>query len=89
MKISNVIKTKTKGYVYIDTCQLTDTFGNMLDNMGFGNSDANAFEYETMVFECDKNGKVKNWKDLDHKNFSNKQDGKKIHKKMIAKWKIK
>ena len=89
MKISNVIKTKTKGYVWIDTCQLTNKFGNLMDSMGFGNQDAKAFEYETMVFPCKKNGDVKDWGDLDHENYPSEKKAEIGHKTMIKKWRNK
>ena len=88
MKITNVVKTKN-GYVMIDTCQLTNTFGNMFDMMGFGNPNAVAFQYETMVFKCDKNGNVEDWGDLDVKNYKTEKEAVLGHKKMIKKWEIK
>ena len=57
MKLSNVVKTKS-GYVLIDTCSLDNEIGNMMDLMGFGNSDAIGTNFETMVFECNKKGEV-------------------------------
>ena len=88
MKINKIVKTK-KGYVYIDTCQLTDMFGNMMDSMGFGNEDAVAFEYETMVFKCDKDGDVEDWGELDKENYETEEEAKKGHKKMVEKWGLK
>ena len=85
MKISKVVK-KGKKWFFIDTCQLTNDIGNMIDEVGFGNDDAVAFEYETMVFECDKDGKVKSWVDLDKRNYRTESEAKRGHKKMVKKW---
>lgn len=85
MKISKVVK-KGNGYFYIDTCQLTDPLVNMMDSMGFGNEDASAFEYETMVFSCDKDGKVEDWGELDKENYSTEEEARQGHKKMVKKW---
>ena len=86
MKISSVVKTKTKEYVWIDTCQLTNQLGNMIDTIGIGNSGAIVFEYETMVFPGNKKGEVKDWGDLDHKNYSTEEKAKVGHKEMIKRW---
>ena len=86
MKLSEVVKTKTKGYVFIDTCQLNDEFGNMMDMMGMGNEDAVAGEYETMVFKCDKNGDVESWSELDKNNYPTEAEAKKGHKEMVSRW---
>ncbi len=88
MKISEIIKTKN-GYVFIDTCSLDNEFGNILNKTGFGNPNAVTGEYETMVFKCDKKGKVKDWLDLDVTNYPTEEKAKKGHKKMITKWKNK
>ena len=113
-KISDVVKTKTKGHVWIGTIRLDNPIGNFLDAygpdsnlvrkevMGFGNPDANPLEsfldslnfnakrmneYETMVFPCDENGKVKDWEDLDKANYETEEKAKKGHQKMVMKWK--
>ena len=87
MKISTIVKTKTKGYVWIDTCQLNDPLVNMMDIMGLGNPDAVAGEYETMVFKSDEEGNVKAWGNLDKNNYSTEKEARKGHKQMIKKWK--
>ncbi len=84
MKLSKTIKIK-KGYVFIDTCCLDNDLGNMLDMLGFGNSDAVAGGYETMVFKS--NGKeVIDWTDLDKDNYLTEEEAIKGHKKMVTKW---
>lgn len=42
--------------------------------------------YETMVFKCDKNGKVTSWKDLDAAWYDNPKDADIGHAEMINKW---
>lgn len=86
MKISTTIKTKT-GFVWIGTVNLNNPFGNMLDAIGLGNPNAVAGEFETMVFKCDKDGKVEDWDDLDKANYSTEEEAIKGHEKMCEKWK--
>ena len=88
MKISTTVKTKD-GYVWIDTTTLDNPFGNMLDRIGLGNDDAVAGGYETMVFECDENGKVTNWEDLDKANYLTEEEAMEGHEIMVDKWKKK
>ena len=88
MKISTIVKTK-KGYVWIDTTSLDNSFGNMMDDMGLGNDNAVAEEYETMVFASDKIGEVKDWEDLDRANYKTEEEAEKGHKKMVKEWKTK
>ena len=85
MKKRKIVKTKT-GYVYIDTCQLLDELGNMLDSSGFGNSNAVAGEYETMVFKCDKKGEVEDWESLYTKNYATEKEAEKGHLEAINKY---
>jgi hypothetical protein len=88
MKLSEVLKTK-KGYVFIDTCSLDNDMGNMLDIMGFGNADAVGTNFETMVFECNKDGEVDDWGELDKENYITEEEAIEGHKKFINKWKTK
>ena len=85
MKISTIVKTKT-GYVWTDTTCLTSNFGNILDALGFGNPDARAGEYETMVFPSDKDGRVKSWLEFDKANYPTEEKAKEGHQKMVKKW---
>ena len=85
MKLSKVIKIK-KGYVWIDTCKLESELVTMINIMGFGNSDAVAGEYETMIFKCKKTGEVTNWKHLDKANYKTAKLAEAGHEKMIKKW---
>jgi hypothetical protein len=85
---SEVIKIKN-GYVWIDTCQLNDPIGNMMDKTGFGNPDATPGEFETMVFECDKDGSVISFSSLDTANYPTEEEAKIGHKKIAKKWKLK
>ena len=43
--------------------------------------------YETMVFKCDENGNVENWKDLDCDRYSSQQAAIEGHDNMVEKWK--
>ena len=88
MKISTTVKIK-KDYVWIDTTQLNNPIANFMDRIGMGNDDAVAEEYETMVFACDKKGKVEDWEDLDKTNYKTKKGAESGHKKMVKKWKQK
>jgi len=85
MKLTSIVKTK-KGYVFIDTCLLDKPMVNMLDSIGFGNDDAVAGEYETMVFPCNKKGEVKDWGDLDKGNYPTEAKAKPGHATMVKKW---
>jgi len=85
MKESTIIKT-SNGYVWIDTCLLDNELGNLLDRAGFGNDDALGQSYETMVFTCDKDGTVTNWKELDKANYDTEEEALKGHEQMIKKW---
>ena len=87
MKLSNVVKTKS-GYVLIDTCSLDNEIGNMMDLMGFGNSDAIGTNFETMVFECNKKGEVENWGELEKKNYMLEKQAIKGHNKIMKKYKL-
>lgn len=91
MKISTIIKTnKVKsGYVLVDTCSLDNPFVNFLDMSGFGNNDAIGKSFETMVFECNKKGKVIYWTDLDKDNYETEKEAERGHQKMVKKWKLK
>lgn len=82
MKISTIVKIK-KGYVWIDTTKLDSPFGNLLDSLCFGNPDAIADEFETMVFPCNKNGEIKSWEELDARYYSIEKEAKKGHEKMV------
>ena len=42
--------------------------------------------WETMVFSCDEDGKVKNWSDLDCARYANKEDAAIGHAEIINKW---
>jgi len=88
MKISDIVKSK-KGYVYIDTCDLVNPFANLLDSMGLGNDNAVGKPFETMVFKCNKEGRVTSWEDLDGENYYTWKEALKGHKRMVAKWKVK
>jgi hypothetical protein len=85
MKISKIVKTK-KGFVWIDTCFLDNSLGNLMDLMGLGNDDAIDNPYETMVFACDEKGKVDDWGDLDKANYDTEKEAKEGHKEMVRKW---
>lgn len=40
-----------------------------------------------MVFSCDENGKVLNWRDLDVELYINENHAVKGHDEMVEKWK--
>lgn len=69
MKKSTTVKTRTKGYVWIDTCYTFDR------------------GWETMVFRCDKNGKVLDWMDLDCDIYVTESQASEGHDEMVEKWK--
>ncbi len=89
MKKTTIVKTnKVKsGYVMVDTCLLDNQLGNFLDMVGLGNDDAIGNDFETMVFECDENGDVSDWKDLDKDNYNTEEGAEIGHQKMVKKWK--
>lgn len=41
-----------------------------------------------MVFECDENGKVTNWGELDVDRYENYEEAKEGHEKMVSEWKL-
>lgn len=45
--------------------------------------------YETMVFECDKDGNVTSWRDLDCELYDSLEEMQAGHKAMVEKWKEK
>lgn len=71
----NVVRTKNGRYVAVDTALLPEKL------KWYGIDD-----YETMVFACDKNGKVTSWEDLDIKTAKDIEEAEKVHKEMIKKW---
>ena len=42
--------------------------------------------WETMVFECDEDGKVKSWMDLDCENYFSEASASQGHDDMVEKW---
>lgn len=42
--------------------------------------------WETMVFKCNKNGKVANWGELDCNIYETKEDANEGHYSMVDKW---
>lgn len=41
---------------------------------------------ESMVFECDENGKVTDWEDLDCRRYFDDSEMEKVHNEMVQKW---
>lgn len=44
--------------------------------------------YETMIFECDEEGNVSNWNDIDADWYDTEEEMKIGHQKMCEKWKL-
>ena len=67
-KKSDVIRTNSGEYVFIDTCWTMD------------------HGWETMVFECDEDGIVTDWCDLDCDIYATKEQADIGHADMVNKW---
>lgn len=44
------------------------------------------YGYETMVFNCDKDGNVKSWMDIDCRTYQTEEEAEKGHKEVVEKW---
>ena len=42
--------------------------------------------WETMVFKCNQKGTVKNWTDLDCRNYGTQQEANNGHAEIVNKW---
>ena len=70
--------------------RLSDTFMSASGNFYYVDSN-NTFDhgYETMVFACNNEGEVTDWKDLDCKRYHSLEEMQAGHKAMVEKWKAK
>ena len=44
-------------------------------------------DWETMVFECDAEGNVEDWGELDCERYDSQEEAKEGHNKMVEEWK--
>ena len=98
--IQRTLVQKDGDYYVISTITLDDDVSRSLDSMlttlggtvgGEVGERAKALdhsngEYETMVFECDEEGEVTNWAEVDISRYHTEEEAREGHATMVDKW---